>query len=122
MKVYLAGRFVLRGELEAYANRLKEDGHEIVSSWVYGGENGMELPQIAELDFSDIDRADTLVHFTAPEGSATPGGGRHVEMGYALGKGKNVIIVGERENVFCWLPAVKRAYSFEALRERIRGK
>ena len=34
-------------------------------------------------------------------------GGRHVEFGLAIAWGKPVYLVGERENVFHWLPQVR---------------
>lgn len=65
-------------------------------------------------DIEDIDAADALIAFTEAPGD-TPGrsrGGRHVEFGYAIGKGKPVCIVGIRENVFCHLPQVMHFDTF----------
>jgi nucleoside 2-deoxyribosyltransferase len=119
-KVYLAARFPLKGDMEVYANRLKEDGHEIVASWVYGGENCLSNEDIAVLDLKDIDRSDTLVLFTSPKGTAAPGGGRFVEFGYALAKGKKTYVVGEKENVFTWHPDVINLACFNDLRVVLR--
>lgn len=100
MKIYIASLFSRREEMEGYAGIIKGAGHEIVARWVYGGEEGLSREQIALLDLEDVDKADVVVSFTHPRGTATMGGGRHVEFGYALAKGKAVVLIGERENVF----------------------
>jgi hypothetical protein len=35
------------------------------------------------------------------------GGGRHVEFGYGMAKGKRLVLIGERENVFHDHPSVE---------------
>lgn len=57
-------------------------------------------------DYQDVRRADVLVAFTEPPRSTASRGGRHVELGLALAWTEHIIIVGPRENVFCWLPWV----------------
>ena len=44
---------------------------------------------------------------TEKYGTATTGGGRHVEFGYGLALGKIMICVGEREHVFAHLPSIR---------------
>lgn len=101
MKLYLAARFDDRAKMESVADRLKTFGFEITSSWVYGGEEGLTPEGIATLDLTDVDKADTVVSFTHPRGSLqSNGGGRHVEFGYGLARGKGLVLIGERENVF----------------------
>lgn len=100
LKIYLAAPFADRPKMEQVANRLKAAGHEVVARWVYGGEEGLTRAAIAALDLDDVDACDTLVSFTFPRGTLSTGGGRHVEFGYALARGKRLIVIGERENVF----------------------
>ena len=107
MKVYLAARFSDRAYMELVADRLKSLGIEITARWVYGGEEGLDRTGVACLDLDDVDKCDTLVSFTQPHGTMTKGGGRHVEFGYALAKGKRLILIGERENVFHHYPKVE---------------
>lgn len=57
-------------------------------------------------DYQDVQRADVVIAFTEPPRSTASRGGRHVELGLALAWQKHTIIVGPRENVFCWLPEV----------------
>lgn len=106
MKIYLAAPFGDREKMEAAADRLKTYGFEITARWVYGGEDGLTLEEIALLDLEDVDRADTVISFTFPRGTLTSGGGRHVEFGYGLARGKRLVVIGYRENVFHHAPSV----------------
>ena len=54
-------------------------------------------------DLEDVDSADTLVLLSLPGG----GGGKNVEFGYALAKGKRLLLCGEPRNVFEHLPQVR---------------
>lgn len=107
MKVYLAAPFGDRSKMELVADFLKTRGYTITARWVYGGEDGLTRADIAKLDLDDVDAADAIVSFTFPRGTPTTGGGRHVEFGYALARGKRLIVIGERENVFHHWPAVE---------------
>lgn len=107
MKVYLAALFSARPDIAIVADRMKAAGVEVTARWVYGGEEGLTREQIAVLDLEDIDAADTVVSFTHPRGTLTSGGGRHVEFGYGLAKGKKLILIGHRENVFHDYPGVE---------------
>lgn len=50
-------------------------------------------------------------------------GGRHVELGVAIGMGKHVVIVGPAENVFCTHPVVVRYATWaDALAHLVRWK
>ncbi len=106
-KIYLAGRFAWKEMYQAVADKLEYNGFKTTSTWVRGGEQGLTRADIALLDCGDIDEADTFLAFTEPRGSWNTSGGRHVEFGYALAKGKRVCIIGETENVFYAHPAVE---------------
>lgn len=107
MKIYLAALYSRRADMEHRADILKACGFEICARWVYGGEEGLTREQIALLDLEDVDACDTLLLFTEPYGSFNRGGGRHAEFGYALAKGKKVVVIGDREHVFCHHPDVE---------------
>ena len=115
MRVYLAAPFSQRAHMECVADYLKAQGIEVTARWVYGGEEGLNLQQIAILDLEDVDAADTVVSFIQPRGTYTTGGGRHVEFGYALAKGKKLVTIGaEWENIFHHHPSVK---NYPSIRE-----
>jgi nucleoside 2-deoxyribosyltransferase len=109
-RVYLAGRFSRRDEFNGYADRLRARGFVVDARWLveehewYGERDEAAIiaaRSFATDDLEDVLRADIVLVFTEP---VNPGGrnrgGRHVEFGIALGQGKDIIVVGEPENVF----------------------
>lgn len=65
--------------------------------------------KLAKDDFDDVLKCELLIAFTEPprsEGGSR--GGRHVELGLALGTMKMVWIVGPRENLFCCMERVRQ--------------
>jgi nucleoside 2-deoxyribosyltransferase len=109
-RAYLAGRFSRRDEFNGYAERLRAAGLTVDARWLiedhewYGEQDAGALQAaraFAMDDLEDVARADVVLVFTEP---ANPGGrnrgGRHVEYGLALGLAKDIVIIGEPENVF----------------------
>lgn len=132
MKIYLAARYSRLEELNEYRAELQDRGHVVTSRWLdgleqyglEGTEEAMHSPaqraMFAIDDTRDLLEADTVIAFTEEPG--TPGGrrgGRHVELGIALGAGTRVIIVGPAENVFCELPGIWRVDTFAEITEEI---
>jgi nucleoside 2-deoxyribosyltransferase len=106
MKLYLANMFSLRAETEEFAASLTRAGHKIVSSWVFGNEEHLTFPGIAQQDLAEVAVCDAVVKFSQPYGTLHAGGGRHFEAGYALGLGKLVFVVGPHEQIFDWHPHI----------------
>ena len=107
--VYLAARFTRKAEMRQYAEDLDELGIGVTSRWVHAGAHEWTgtpddaIPAGAQLGFAqddldDIDAADMLVIFTDQQGTR---GGMWVELGYALGQGMPVLVVGPLANIFC---------------------
>lgn len=134
MKIYLAARYSRRVELCGYREALQALGHTVTSRWLNGdhqisdtgealgdggealveGDDGSQTGRAAALrelfakeDFADVLACDLLIAFTEPPRSSASRGGRHVELGLALGAMKRVWVVGYRENIFCWLEDVR---------------
>lgn len=135
MKIYLASRYSRRVELCGYREQIRNVGHMVTSRWLNGqhqisdagvpiGDQGERLVEgddekwqseeatklrrrFAEEDYLDVVLADLLIAFTEMPRSGNSRGGRHVELGIALGMMKRVWIVGPRENIFCWLDDVR---------------
>lgn len=107
MKIYLTARWGRREEMKAVREKLVAAGHVCTARWLDEPE---ETPYAvaAQMDLDDIDFADALIVFTETTDVGYLSGGRHVELGYALAKDKTIVLVGPRENVFCWLPQVSR--------------
>ena len=117
MRIYLAGSYGRRAEIDARAVGLRSRGHRVTSTWHDGHHEARpgidhsgtadERAGWAAEDLADIARADVLV-YCADLGSSSRGGA-HVEAGYALGLGKRLIVLGDTGgNVFYHLPEVFR--------------
>lgn len=119
MKVYLAAAYERQEEMRGVRDVLTAFGHEVMSRWIdqeasgqteaAGAEVLNKAPaayaQFAHKDIEDLRRADTVISFT---GGEHPGrGGHHIEFGLALAFGKQLVVVGPRENVFHSLEYVK---------------
>ena len=138
MNIYLAARYSRRLELCGYRDQLRERGHRVPARWLDGAHqianDGMPLTEegerrfeeghpdadhlrarFAQHDFEDVLGADMLIAFTEPPRSGNSRGGRHVELGLALGADIPVTVVGPRENLFCWLPKVSCYPDFASL-------
>jgi hypothetical protein len=133
---YLAARYSRRLELCGYRAELQALGIDVPARWLNGShqldnegrpigedgefifENGSDgsdgaqavdhwRRKFAQDDYDDVLAADRLIAFTEQPRSGNSRGGRHVELGIALGRGIPAVVIGPRENVFCWLPQVQ---------------
>jgi hypothetical protein len=119
VKIYLAGPFSARAELNEQAARLIADGHVITSRWL-DGDGGHaadgtpeQMDAWAAEDLVDVVSADMLVLWNgSPTGRGR--GGRHVEFGAALAWGKDLVVVGPRRNAFEFLAAVRHFADWDA--------
>ena len=119
MKIYLCGRYGRRVELAGCAEELRADGHEVTSRWLDGSQELDRADAAGEVDvlslttsamscWSDVRRAEVLVAFTEELAAGFCRGGRHVELGIAIERGLGIIVVGPRENCFCYHPRVEQ--------------
>lgn len=110
-KVYISSRITRRAEMAEVAQKLEAVGFTITSSWVRDASEQEYKPktdytEAARLDHEQVIEADILLTFSEPLGSANVGGGRHTELGIALGLGRRCAVVGPKEQVFHWHPKV----------------
>lgn len=128
--VYLSARYARRHELRRYRDDLLAKGFRVASRWLDGddedgpaGPSREDARRWLEMDLVDLAQSTTFVSFSEdpenpPAGSGR--GGRHVETGMALEKGKEVLLVGPRENLFHWWLADSQVFStWAAALERI---
>lgn len=113
MRLYVAGKYGRRAELQLVAERLRGIGVEVTSRWLEGssgvGVHDHAPPMDCALeDLQDIDRSDGLLLFTELPDAGYMTGGRHFEAGYAYGRGLRLWLVGPAENVFYHRPDVQR--------------
>lgn len=121
--VYLASRYSRKEEMREHAFELRSFGSRVTSSWLdetyESGINITDLTNdvnrdIAEVDLSDITSSDVLIFFAEDQNNQPPRGGRHVEFGYALANGLTIYVIGEKENIFHYLPNVKEFPTWES--------
>lgn len=118
--VYLAARYSRNAEMRDYRDDLLALGIKVTSRWIdchtdvvgdftasftqeFLNANPEKCAPLGQHDLDDLDEADCVISFT---GSGLKGG-RHVELGYALARGKRLFVIGPRENVFHTLPIVE---------------
>jgi len=118
LKIYIASRFSRRHECHALGKELENYGYQIVSRWTLPGSDhvvpvGMsqqaadaERERFALEDLEDVDECDCIVSLMEPEARNNSRGGRLVEFGYAIGKEKELVVIGCKETVFHHLPKV----------------
>lgn len=121
MRAYVAGPYPAKENLKARAKDLEIIGFDVRARWL--DEPGVAGPALqvpederflwASRDLEDIATSDALVMFT-PMTVGLPDcvyeartGGRHIETGYALALGKEIVVVGCAENIFHVWPNVK---------------
>lgn len=138
MKIYLAARFARRDEIKQYAEELKAAGLVVTARWPYSDhapEWGMKeytpamSEEISQVDWDDLQAADTVVNFTEPPDFLAPRGSRHVEFGAGLAWGKQSVVVGYKENFFHYRKEVvffptweeAKEYLVEAARNESKG-
>ena len=148
MRFYVAGPFDRRARLRAFADRLTNAGHDVVSAWVYADadrESEMRRGgEIAKRCLDDIDRAEIFVFFLPDVHAAQDGfgaaplstadfvgmadqlqvtGGTQVELGYALATHKQVWGIGDYKlNVFHHLDDIRWCADENAFVRFLEGK
>lgn len=132
--VYIAASYGRRVEMVGRAKELRERGHVSTASWIEGKHESLDTSsdfggraaEFATDDIWDIVTSEWIVMFTDPPGTPARGG-RHFELGYALGMRHfadgeaEVAIIGEPENVFHSLPEIHYFPSWEAFLEELGG-
>jgi hypothetical protein len=125
--VYVAASIHDRGKALNLAYKLLKAGVQVTSSWIdcelYDGAKPGRVAATGEsrtiwtpwakycvercdANLLDIDAADTMIILTDNDSSA---GGRHVELGYAIAREHNILLVGRRENPFCFHDSIRVA-------------
>lgn len=100
---YLAAMYAYRVDVLPIAALLMMNGHTVQAAWLNGthDDDGIGSPKDWALqDLQDIESATHVVLFNLPTGEPEPSAGRHIEYGYALAKGKTVIVVGGGDSVY----------------------
>lgn len=109
MNIYIAAKYNHRFVLRNLVAMLQEIGIESTSQWINNAEESKSQQEAAQMDIDDIHRADAILFFAEPKGTANTGGGRYFELGYAYAINKKIycVVVGEHETVFTSLSKVE---------------
>ena len=114
MKFYLASRYDNKLWLRGVRDKLQAMGHRVISAWLDEGDAlDVQIEDVpigimicrAEDDITEILGVDTFVHFQS-RNRPNIRGGSSVEFGIALAREKKMIIVGDRINIFDFMPVV----------------
>lgn len=122
MKIYLASPFEKQAEMRTLRKVFQKDGHSVIARWLDEPAEAFSAGDIhfqnhALRDLEDITACDLVVVNNPSDYFHAGTGGRHVELGFALGLKKEVILYGWPSNVFHALPQVCVVPHVEALRE-----
>ena len=119
MKVYVASHS--QESAREIAKKLLDAGHEIQCCWLDKSFQRTarytlyEKQRIAIIDLEDIVACDVLV---LEGGWELYPGGKFVEAGYALGLGKQVVVIGRVENMMLYHPTI---LAFDTIEEFIEA-
>lgn len=83
----------MRDEAIVMMTRLESLGHVVTSTWLK--QTDAEDDATARMDLADVDAAEMLLLWQPGEWASKGTGGRHVEFGYALARGKLLTIIAE---------------------------
>lgn len=119
-RAYLAAPYVARDWVRAQASALDSVGWVSSSSWAYETHeisagtidtapqrSAEQVRKHVDMDLEDVARSHALVLFTEnylrkhiETDLPMTSGGRHIETGYAMCLGLDIVVVGEPENIF----------------------
>jgi nucleoside 2-deoxyribosyltransferase len=123
IRIYLAAMYSEKNEISAQAEVFRNHGIGVTSTWLEELHHpNIQMSEVAtndltcyaENDIRDIESADWFVFHSVEPTIPTVRGGRHVEFGYALARGKKILVVGPEENIFHHLPAVQHVNDWES--------
>lgn len=121
MKLYIASNYNSHPEMRGIAARLEASGHFVTSEWIQGTHgSGDQNERWARIDIRDLEAAEGLVLFTEDFSNSRVRGGKHVEFGYAMAKGKRLFIIGARRNVFHSLSEVAAFAEIQGLIDHLK--
>ncbi len=125
MDVYIAGPFNKRRELKEIRQRLFERGIGSTSSWIdsHLEEFDCMTPESkwkeAKQDLLDVHRADGMVFCNLGQSTS---GGMHLEMGFALAKGKPIWLLGEPTSIFHFHPSIAHIKDISEIPNLVRSQ
>ena len=114
-KFYIAGRYVNKVKIAAFAEKVRALGFGVTSSWLEEDHSpnvemiefdARTLRAMSIKDRDEIAACDEMIFFSELDTLPTARNGRHVEFGMAIAMGKPIHVIGPYENIFHHLPLV----------------
>jgi nucleoside 2-deoxyribosyltransferase len=122
IKVYIAAPWPIREKAIEVRRVLAHRGIQCTARWLTDARLSMD-DATATMDLSDVARADVLVAINPAAWAEIGTGGRHVELGFALGLQKPIVLLGVRSNIFHYMNVVTvvddSEYGLEALAHNV---
>lgn len=106
IKAYIAAPWPIRERAIAVRRLLALRGIQCTAGWLTDARLSLD-DATATMDLSDVARADVLVAINPVAWADQGTGGRHVELGFALGLQKPIVLLGVRSNIFHHLNLVR---------------
>ena len=122
LSVYLASHYSRKEEIRAAVKDCESLGIKLTSTWhkerrsptgSMKDDSETFLRVTAKRDFRELKSASCLVLFSLDGDTLFTRGGHCVELGMALSLRKRIVLVGPRQNVFCYLPGIKKFKTWE---------
>lgn len=116
VRIYLAARYREKNRMKQFQKELIERGHTVTSTWMnetYAPDVKMEdlsedqMRYFANRDLDEIEESDVVFLFTVAPTTEIVRGGSIFEAGYAMGKGKKLLVIGPAQNIFLLLTVNK---------------
>ncbi len=119
MNIYIASRYPNRERLEPIRDAIESMGHQVPTRWLDGQMDVEDPVACATVDIDDM-RATELLILDTSGTSAWDTNGLYVELGYVLGLGRHQVwLVGERTNIFTYLPKIRHFENWDAALEAL---
>ncbi len=107
MNIFVAASYARKREAAMLADQLRGAGHVIFSRWVeaeghtYVCEDD-SMRDASRIDMEDLAKCNALVMLNGDNAKNRSRGGKHTELGIAIGKSKRVFVLGPREGIHEW--------------------
>jgi|ERR1035441_6869975 nucleoside 2-deoxyribosyltransferase len=115
MRVYTAAAYGRKLEIRECAKQAERCGIKVGAEWLkesaapdskLAESTPEQLAIYAQQDWWDIGACDIFVFWAEDQYNQPPRGGRLTELGIAMALGKPIVVIGEPENVFFYLPGI----------------
>jgi nucleoside 2-deoxyribosyltransferase len=115
LRIYTAAAYGRKHEIREYATQAEKCGIKVGAEWLKEPDSPdsdlsdsipEKLATYAQQDWWDVGACDIFVFWAENPHKQPPRGGRLTELGFAISLGKKIVVIGEPENIFFYLPGI----------------